>query len=236
MTSKSTFNTISQALIDNWLDATAPLADVRAICGSLSDRMTFKMSLNVVDTRSDDPLDWHFRCLKAYGINSRMLNLKKMFPEGPLRDLPDRAYTLDAIIPHYSRAIALRKPLIDLVQAKLAGINVGYDRLLIPQKTATRPEWCLSFTEGRFMFHAPVDAKLDMVDEGIIQLLMEGETAKEIAVVLALSQRTIEHRIDKMKNRYEAKNVVHLTAKLFSIHMDRRMAEDRNASRDSDPD
>lgn len=56
---------------------------------------------------------------------------------------------------------------------------------------------------------------------------MEGETAKEIAVELGLSQRTIEHRIDKMKIRYEARNVVHLTAKLFSIHLVRRMAEDR---------
>jgi DNA-binding NarL/FixJ family response regulator len=59
---------------------------------------------------------------------------------------------------------------------------------------------------------------------------MEGETAKDIAPVLNLSQRTIEHRIDKMKVRYEARNVVHLTAKLFAIHMDRRMREDRTVA------
>ncbi len=227
MTSKSTFNSISQTLIDNWLDATSPIEDPEAFCGTISDTMSLKMSLNFIDTKSDDPLDWYFRRIKPYGINSRILNLKKMFPDGPLRNLPDRTYLLDAVIPHYSRALSLRKPLIDLVLTKIAGINVGYDRLLVPQKTNGRAEWCVSFTEGRFLFKAPVDAKLDPVDEVIIQLLMEGETAREIAVELGLSQRTIEHRIDKMKIRYEARNVVHLTAKLFSIHMDRRMAEDR---------
>jgi DNA-binding CsgD family transcriptional regulator len=236
MASKSTFNAISQTLIDNWLHTRSPIDDPELFCSTIIDRMTFKMSLNLLDTRSEDPLAWKFKNLKSYGFTTRVLNLKKWFPDGLLADLPDRSYVVEAVIPHYSRAIALGKPLIDLVQTKVAGINVGYDRLIIPQKTEARPQWCLSFTEGRFMFNAPVDAKLDLVDEEIIQLLIEGETAKDIAPILKLSQRTIEHRIDKMKIRYEARNVVHLTAKLFAIHMDRRMREDKAASSETKAD
>jgi DNA-binding CsgD family transcriptional regulator len=227
MTSKSTFNAISQTLIDNWLHAATPMDDPQSFYGSICDRMTFKMSFNFVDTKSDDPLAWDFKRIKNYGFTTRVLNMKKWFPDSLLGDLPDRTYIVDAVIPHYSRVLKMGKPSIDLVQTKVAGINVGYDRLIIPQKSEGRPQWCLSFTEGRFMFNAPVEAKLDLVDEEIIQLLIEGETAKEIAPILNLSQRTIEHRIDKMKIRYEARNVVHLTAKLFAIHMDRRMTEDK---------
>lgn len=230
MTAKSTFNAISQTLIDSWLDAKTPIDDPHAFYGTIGDRMTLKMSLNFIDTKSDDPLAWYFQNIKSYGFTTRILNLKKWFPDSLLGDLPDRSYVVDAVIPHYSRALKIGKPLIDLVQTKVAGINVGYDRLIIPQKSDGRPQWCLSFTEGRFMFNAPVEAKLDLVDEEIIQLLIEGETAKDIAPILNLSQRTIEHRIDKMKIRYEARNVVHLTAKLFAIHMDRRMSEDKAAS------
>lgn len=230
MTSKSTFNAISQTLIDNWLDAKTPIDDPHAFYGAICDQMTFKMSLNFIDTTSEDPLAWEFRRVKNYGFTTRVLNLKKWFPDSLLGELPDQSYVIDAVIPHYSRALKIGKPLIDLVQTKVAGINVGYDRLIIPQKTEGRPLWCLSFTEGRFMFSAPVDAKLDLIDEQIIQLLIEGETAKDIAPILNLSQRTIEHRIDKMKVRYEARNVVHLTAKLFAIHMDRRVTEDKVAA------
>ena len=230
MSSKSTFNTISQTLIDNWLSAVTPIDDPKTLYGKLCDQMTLKMSLNFVDTKSDDPLAWQSTHIKAFGFNTRLLNLKKWLPDGALADFPDRDYVLEAVIPRYSRTIKIKKPLIDLVQTKIAGINIGYDRLILPQKTEGRPQWCMSFTEGRFMLNASVDAKLDLVDEEIVQLLIEGETAKEIATILGVSQRTVEHRIDKMKIRYDARNVVHLTAKLFSVHLERRMAEDRAAA------
>lgn len=229
MTAKSTFNAISQTLIDNWLHAKTPIDDPKQVYGNLCDRMTLKMSLNFVDTTSDDPLAWHSTHIKAFGFKTRLLNLKKWLPDSALGDFPDRTYVIDAVIPRYTRTMKIGKPLIDLVQTKIAGISIGYDRLILPQKTEGRPQWCMSFTEGRFMLNAAVDAKLDLVDEEIIQLLMEGETAKEIAIILALSQRTIEHRIDKMKIRYDARNVVHLTAKLFSAHMERRISEEKAA-------
>ncbi|WP_245289628.1 MULTISPECIES: helix-turn-helix domain-containing protein [Agrobacterium] len=46
--------------------------------------------------------------------------------------------------------------------------------------------------------------KLDVADEAIVQLLIEGATAKEIAETLGVSPRTLEHRIERLKIRYRA--------------------------------
>lgn len=68
---------------------------------------------------------------------------------------------------------------------------------------------------------APIkEAKTDITDDNIIQLLIEGQTTKEIGALLHLSPRTIEHRIDRLKTRFEARNVVHLVAKLVASQMD----------------
>lgn len=66
--------------------------------------------------------------------------------------------------------------------------------------------------------------RLEVADEAIIQLLIEGATAKEIALSLGLSHRTIEHRLSRMKESYGAKNTVHLVAMLISMHLDRTIA------------
>ena len=61
---------------------------------------------------------------------------------------------------------------------------------------------------------------MDLTDEGIVQLLIEGHTAKEIAEMLELSPRSIEHRVEKLKTRFEARNLVHLVAKIVSTKLD----------------
>ena len=45
------------------------------------------------------------------------------------------------------------------------------------------------------------------------------------AVLLGLSHRTVEHRLDKMKQRYGARNTVHLVAMLIAAHIDRLALE-----------
>ncbi|MGN7713464.1 LuxR C-terminal-related transcriptional regulator [Agrobacterium radiobacter] len=66
--------------------------------------------------------------------------------------------------------------------------------------------------------------KLDVADEAIVQLLIEGATAKEIAETLSVSARTVEHRIERLKTRYGARNTVHLIAMLVTAHAE-KMAE-----------
>ena len=61
----------------------------------------------------------------------------------------------------------------------------------------------------------------DIADEAIIQLLSEGETAKEIAMALDMSPRTVEHRLEKMKQKFGAKNIVHLVSMFLGKHVER---------------
>lgn len=72
------------------------------------------------------------------------------------------------------------------------------------------------------MFTPPQQrARMDATDEAVMQLLTEGATAKEIAADLGISHRTVEHRLERMKERYGAKNTVHLAAMLIATHLDR---------------
>lgn len=224
------FNSLSQDLIDAWLqsDETTSADDLYA--GILS-RLSIKMALSVITTVADDPYDWRFRRVKDFGFKSGLLNeMKKQFPDAALRDL-DRRFIDDAIIASYSRALESKRPSIDVVRTKLLGVRIGYERLILPQKVEGKPGWCLSLIEGRFFISRMLEAKTDLTDDNIIQLLIEGQSTKEIAELLNLSPRTIEHRLDKLKDRFEARNLTHLVAKIVATQVDRHSHDARAAAR-----
>jgi DNA-binding CsgD family transcriptional regulator len=215
------FNSISHDLIDAWLQS-GEMDGPETLYSKILASLSIKMAVAVVTTAADDPYDWHFRRIKDFGFKSRMLDrLRGELPNASLRDL-DRRFVDEAIIPTYSRVVEAQRPTIDLVRTKLLGIRIGYERLILPQKCSGKPGWCISLTEGRYLIPPAQQMTVDMTDEGIIQLLIEGQTAREIADFLNLSPRTIEHRIDKMKLRLEAKNLVHLVAKLVATQLDRQ--------------
>lgn len=111
---------------------------------------------------------------------------------------------------------------MELVKTRLLGVNLGYDRILLPQRNAGRPEWIISSSYAQFLLTPPQRReKLDVGDEAIVQLLVEGATAKEIATTLGVSHRTVEHRLERMKQRYGARNTVHLVAMLIATHLER---------------
>jgi DNA-binding CsgD family transcriptional regulator len=217
----TSFNIFCHELIDAWLQSdsnTRPEDLYAAVLGKL----TIKMGLSVVGTVPDDPYDWQFRRVRDFGFKSPQLDrMKREFPDAPLRDL-NRGFVDDAIIPAYLSALELRRPTIDMVKVKLIGIRIGYERLILPQKSQGKPGWCISLAEGRFFMPPVQDAKTDTTDDNVIQLLIEGHTAKEIAQMLNLSPRTIEHRIDKLKDRFDARNLVHLVAKLVATQVARK--------------
>jgi hypothetical protein len=212
------FDTLSQNLIDSWLrsDEATKAEDIYT---GIMGRLSIKMALSVVTTVADDPYDWRFRRVRDFGFKSRQLDrMRREFPDAALRDL-NKGFIDDAIIAAYSRALEVKRPAIDLVRTKLLGVRIGYERIILPQKCDGKPEWCISLIEGRFFIAPMQEAKTDIIDDNIIQLLIEGQTTKEIAEFLKLSPRTVEHRIDKLKGRFEARNMVHLVAKLVATQM-----------------
>lgn len=217
----NSFNVISHELIDSWLKSdiyTTP----ESLYAAVVDRLNMKMALSIVLTEANDPYDWYFRRVRDFGFKSHFLErMRRELPDSALRHL-DRGFVDGAVIPGFSRAVEANRPAIDMVRTKLVGFRVGYERIILPQKSAERPRWCISLTEGRFFMPPAQDVRTDMTDDNIIQLLMEGQTAKEMAALLGLSPRTIEHRIDKLKDRFEARNLVHLVAKLVAVQAARR--------------
>lgn len=217
----SSFNTVCHDLIDAWLQSDASTAP-EAIYAPVLGNLTIKMALSVVSTAADDPYDWQFRRIRDFGFKSPQLDrMKGEFPDALLRDL-NRGFIEDAIIPAYRAALAARRPTIDMVRTRLLGIRIGYERLILPQKSQGRPGCCISLAEGRFFMPPAQEARTDTTDDNIIQLLIEGHIAKEIAELLNLSPRTIEHRVDRLKERFEARNLVHLVAKLVATQVGRK--------------
>lgn len=224
MNKDTPFNTVTQRLLDAWLLTTAqePAAP-EDIYRDVLDLLTLKMRLTLVVLDGDDPLDWRLQVVRPSGFSSRILNINKIFADQRIGDFKDRAYMETAVIPRYVQVIATQKPSMEMVKTRVLGVSVGYERLILPQKTETAaPSWLLTISNGRFMFNSPQQqAKLDITDEAVIQLLTEGATAKEIAIDLGISHRTVEHRLERMKERYGARNTVHLAAMLVAMNFDR---------------
>ncbi|MDF1608986.1 helix-turn-helix transcriptional regulator [Hoeflea sp. YIM 152468] len=215
------FNSLCHQLIDHWVKADA-LATPDELYDQIIGSLSVKMALSVVETNKNDPYDWYFLRIKNFGYKSKILEtMLAELPNAVLRDL-DRAFVDQAIIPGMQRALHSKRPTIDMVKIRFVGVRVGYERLILPQKTEGTPQWCVSLAEGRFAIPSHQEMASDLTDESIIQLLIEGQTAKEIADMLDLSPRTIEHRIDRMKTRFGARNLVHLVAKLVGTQVDRR--------------
>jgi DNA-binding CsgD family transcriptional regulator len=224
MTKDTSFHTVTQKLLDAWL-RTTPQAPAKPedVYRDAVDLLTIKMRLTVIVLDGEDPFGWQLQVVRSSGFASRVLNINKLFANQRIGDFKDRSYMETAVIPRYREVIASQKPSMELVKTRLLGVNIAYERLILPQKAAaSKPAWLLTVTNGRFMFNAPeMQAKLDVTDEAVIQLLTEGATAKQIATELGISHRTVEHRLERMKERYGAKNTVHLAAMLVAMHLHR---------------
>ena len=220
----ASFNSLSHQLIDEWLKADS-LDSPGDLYGPFINEVSIKMALSVVETTAPEPYDWYFYRVIQWGYKSKLLKpMLAEYPNAQLLNL-NRSFVDKNIVPAFQRVLRVldsKRPTIDMVKTEVLGVRIGYERLIIPQKTNGLPKWCLSLKEGRFAIPSHQEIKSDLTDEGIIQLLIEGNTAREIAELLNLSPRTIEHRIDKMKIRFGAKNLVHLVAKLVGSQVDQR--------------
>lgn len=223
MKKNTSFAVTSRQLMDAWLrtDAESPATPGNVYRDAL-EGLTIKTRLTIFWINGEDPLAWDIEAVRNYGFISHVLNLKKLIPDGPLGKVKDRAYLERAVISQVREAIETQQPKIEFVKAKFFGINVGYDRVMLPQKTLGRPAWVISCTYAQFLLNAfASEAGLDIADEAIMQLLIEGATAKEIAAALDFSHRTVEHRLERMKQRFGAKNIVQLTAMFIATRVER---------------
>ncbi|UWU23025.1 helix-turn-helix transcriptional regulator [Rhizobium sp. CB3060] len=98
--------------------------------------------------------------------------------------------------------------------ARILGMHAAYERIILPQKNSSgRSAWCIGLLDVHFLLRAgPRAAGTDDTDLGILQLLAEGASTREIADAVSLSPRTVEHRIERLKSAFGARNIAHLVA------------------------
>jgi DNA-binding CsgD family transcriptional regulator len=223
MAKETPFTAVTRFMLDAWL-LTSPEHPAKAdtVYRNVLDMLSLKMRLTLFTLNGDDPLQWKMTAIRHSGFASRVLNINKIFADATIGEFKDRSYMEKAVIPRLLEVVHNQQPSIELVKTKLFGVNLGYDRILLPQKNAARPEWVISSSYAQFLLNPPQrQASMDIGDEAIVQLLIEGSTAKEIAATLGISHRTVEHRLERMKERFAAKNTLHLAAMLIATHIDR---------------
>ncbi len=223
MAKSNLFNTVAQKMLDAWIetDPAEPVEPLQVYAGVL-DLLSIKMRLTVIKVSGADPLEWHMTAVRHSGFTSSLFNVNKIFEDQRIGDFKDQTYMANAVIPRLKQVIENQQPSIELVKTQLFGINLGYDRILIPQRTTGRPQWVISSSYARFLLDTPKTyGNFDVDEEAVVQLLLEGCTAKEIAAQLGLSNRTVEHRLDKLKSRFGARNLVHLVVMLLGGHLNR---------------
>lgn len=223
MAKETPFSAVTRKMLDNWLvtDPEQP-ASPDTVYRDILDMLSIKMRLTVFTIDGDDPKRWFMKAIRHSGFTSRILNINKIFADAYIGDFKDQRYMEEAVIPRLSQVRDSQQPSMELVKTRLFGVNLGYDRILLPQRNVDRPQWIISSSYAQFLLSPPQrHEKLDVGDEAIVQLLIEGATAKEIAVSLDVSHRTVEHRLERMKERYGARNTVHLVAMLIATHLER---------------
>lgn len=210
------FQECSDRLLEGWRrQRPTERLEAQRLVASISQKLRSNMIVSLTDTRSENPMDYRVTFLHRYSIPSAILRIMgNLQDELKFSDFKDQEYLHRSVIGHYKSVIETQSPLVDHVLSRMFGFRVLYDRVVLPQiNPGSRSEWCLSLTETRLVLPTPGrDPDLDPEDVRILQLLREGESAKEIAVTSGNSPRTIEHRIDRLKKRFGAKNIPHLVA------------------------
>lgn len=180
----------------------------------IQSRLRYNMILARTDTSSENPMDFHVTFLHRFSIPSSIIGMADVQANQKFSDFRDQEYLHSSVIPAYRKAVESGKPVIDQVSTRLLGFRILYDRIILPEvRRGARSRWCLSLTETRFALPIPSqDPELDLEDVRVLQLLREGDSAKEIAEKSGHSPRTIEGRIERLKRRFGARNVAHLIA------------------------
>jgi hypothetical protein len=226
MSKKLNFHDVTQALLSAWNDTCADaLAGPEDVYAGVSDRLSPKMRLGIVWIDGDDPLEWRMQTLHYASGMSTFFDDRAVFRDGPLRTFQEPSYTEAFMLPSLRTCAMTKTPIIESLTSRPLDLTLFYDRILLPQKSVARPEWIISVADGISVLQNPQSpTSLGFEDNFIVQRLIEGQTAKEIARALELSHRTVEHRIGLLKDRLKAKNVTHLTSMFIAENLSRALA------------
>ncbi|WP_320197078.1 LuxR C-terminal-related transcriptional regulator [Agrobacterium rosae] len=211
MKNHASFKLIARMMTDAWIYSPDGNRDAAGIYARILEMLRPNMILAVVDTRANNPDDFALHVVSGYELPTAMSAMRHLQVSRSLLEFPDQQHLRSIMIPAYVKAIENRRPLTDRIAASILDMVTIYDRLILPQRNpACRSEWCLVLIDVKFLLPPAPKQPLADVDLGILQLLAEGATIKEIAEVSYRSDRTIHHRVERLKARFGARNLAHL--------------------------
>ncbi|WFU00676.1 LuxR C-terminal-related transcriptional regulator [Rhizobium sp. CB3171] len=228
MRPRATFKQISRSLMDSWISSPDGLGNPEDIYGPFCKLARPNMVLLVVDVRATNPLDFGIDVIQGYRLPTGLADIGTLQRSRSFADVPDTKYLNETVIPAYVGAVQRQRPTMGRVATRVLDTVIGYDQIILPQKNSSgRSEWCIGLLDIHFLLPAASkDGSLDDVDLTILQLLAEGSSTKEIASASNLSHRTIEHRIDILKSRFQARNIAHLAVLSVSAGLGGIVAKD----------
>jgi DNA-binding CsgD family transcriptional regulator len=138
---------------------------------------------------------------------------------------PDRKYVDDVLIPNYMATLSEGRPALRRIMAPVQGRFAVYEGLFLPNFDRTGRR---SLSLSRLLFLAEdidgdVLTALSARERQSLDHLTIGLSAKQIAALLKLSGRTVEHHIESIKAKLSVRNVSHAVAKnvILSLGGDR---------------
>ncbi|GAB4359537.1 MAG: hypothetical protein Kow0026_21150 [Oricola sp.] len=171
--------------------------------------------LSWLDTTPAGWQDFRIHFIRKFRLPTSYLGVADLQRDMRMGDFEDSGFSWRCAQAHLE-VRETRRVRQDVVWGSILGVRVGFDRIILPQKTESGPSrWHVSCTAVRIipsLRDRTIPALRDDQDETILQLLCEGYSAKEIARRTAMSPRTVEHRISHLKQHYGARNVTHLVA------------------------
>lgn len=207
--------------MDSWISSPDGLDDPESVYRPVRGMLRPNMVLLVVDTGSGNPQDFRIDFIQKYSLPSSFLGIELLQQSRSFADFPDQRYLYEVVTPAYVAAIERQRPAMKHILTRILDRHAAYDRIILPQRNSTgRSAWCIGLIGTHFLLPAESQGDgLDDADLAILQLLAEGASTREIADVMSLSPRTIEHRVERLKSAFGARNIAHLVGLSISAGM-----------------
>ena len=202
------FAALAQQLIDVWIsrDEVDHPSGLSRVVGEL---LSANMILAVITVPAGGAIEFDVHVVRDYSIPTTYADVPGVL-KSRLPILPD-----GHLHPSIQKAITGRRPSLTSETARHDNTQTNFEMLSLPRKTE-KPgdDWCLVFGIVNYILRSPATPKeLDDIDLAILQLLREGLQMREIGHRVALSPRTIEHRVERLKVLTGAKTLHGLVAR-----------------------
>ena len=136
-------------------------------------------------------------------------------PSFAFGDYPDRRYVETTIIPCYQSLVEERQPAFHRVQAQVQGLLAVYERMSLPLFHGRGPATSVSVSRLLALVEQPNGQSPEMLsarEKQCLALIAAGFSAKRMAVLLSLSQATIENYVERLKVKLGVRTVAQAAA------------------------